>query len=410
MNKKKIFNDPVYGFITVPSDLIFDIIDHPYFQRLRRIKQLGLTEMVYPGALHTRFHHALGAMHLMDTALNSLKSKNNEISDTEFEASLIAILLHDIGHGPFSHALETAIFKEVHHEHLSLHIMQMLNEHFNGKLDLAIQIFNGTYERNFFHQLVSSQLDVDRLDYLNRDSFYTGVYEGKIGADRILKMLDVVDDKLVVEEKAIYSIENFLVSRRLMYWQVYLHKTVISAENMVLRTVQRARELMQAGVHLPASDCLRFFLASNLTLQNFETDHSILERFVSLDDHDIWSGIKQWASHSDPILAFLSTSILNRKLFKVIISNKPVHEEMLLGISELVQEQFMIGPEEVKYLMIAGKISNNAYQSEGQSIDVLTKSGYVVDVANASDLPNIQALSNKVEKYYVCYPKEVATW
>nr|WP_262921594.1 HD domain-containing protein [Pontibacter ruber] len=388
--------------------MLFDIIDHPYFQRLRRIKQLGLTEMVYPGALHTRFHHALGAMHLMNTALTTLKSKNNEINDTEHEASLIAILLHDIGHGPFSHALETAIFQEVHHEHLSLHIMHMLNEAFGGRLSLAIQIFKGTYERKFFHQLVSSQLDVDRLDYLNRDSFYTGVYEGKIGADRIIKMLDVANDKLVVEEKAIYSIENFLVSRRLMYWQVYLHKTVISAENMVLRVVQRARELLQRGIDVPASPCLRFFLASNLTLEDFEKDNTILERFVSLDDHDVWSGIKEWASHPDFILSFLAQSILNRRLFKVIISSKPIEEDMLLGLSELVQEHFKVREEDVKYLMISGKISNNAYQAEGQSIDILTKTGYVVDAAEASDLPNIRALSNKVEKYYVCYPKEVA--
>ncbi|MBF9252528.1 HD domain-containing protein [Pontibacter sp. 172403-2] len=408
MNKKKIFNDPVYGFITVPSDLVFDIIEHPYFQRLRRIKQLGLTEMVYPGALHTRFHHALGAMHLMETALNTLKSKNNEISDTELEASLIAILLHDIGHGPFSHALETAIFKNVHHEQLSLHIMHMLNEAFGGKLALAINIFKGTYARNFFHQLVSSQLDVDRLDYLNRDSFYTGVYEGKIGADRIIKMLDVANDKLVVEEKAIYSIENFLVSRRLMYWQVYLHKTVISAENMVLRVVQRARQLLQQGIDVPASPCLKFFLSSDLTISDFERDNSILERFVRLDDHDIWSGIKQWASHPDFILSYLANSILNRRLFKVVIATKPIEEDLLLGISELVQEHFKIQEEDIKYLMISGKISNNAYQVEGESIEILTKTGYVVDVAEASDLPNIRALSNKVEKYYVCYPKEVA--
>ena len=408
MNKKKIFNDPVYGFIAVPTDLIFDIIDHPYFQRLRRIKQLGLTEMVYPGALHTRFHHALGAMHLMNTALNTLRSKNNEISDKEFEASLIAILLHDIGHGPFSHALETAIFKNVHHEHLSLHIMQLLNEQFDGRLSLAIDIFTDNYHRKFFHQLVSSQLDVDRLDYLNRDSFYTGVYEGKIGADRIIKMLDVANDKLVVEEKGVYSIENFLVSRRLMYWQVYLHKTVISAENMVLRVVQRARELVQRGIEVPCSPCLKFFLTSDLTMQDFQQDSSILERFVSLDDHDVWGGIKMWAAHPDRILSYLANSILSRKLFKVVIANRPIDPELQLGISELVQAHFKISEEDVKYLMIAGKISNNAYDVEGQTIDMLTKSGYVIDVAEASDLPNIRALSNKVEKYYVCYPKEVA--
>jgi uncharacterized protein len=408
VNKKKIFNDPVYGFITVPTELLFDIIEHPYFQRLRRIKQLGLTDMVYPGALHTRFHHALGAMHLMNTALNTLKSKNNEISDKEFEASLIAILLHDIGHGPFSHALETAIFKNVHHEHLSLYIMHLLNEQFDGRLSLAIDIFTDNYERKFFHQLVSSQLDVDRLDYLNRDSFYTGVYEGKIGADRIIKMLDVANDKLVVEEKGVYSIENFLVSRRLMYWQVYLHKTVISAENMVLRVVQRARQLLQQGINVPASPCLEFFLKSDLTMQDFQEDNTILERFVSLDDHDIWSGIKLWASHPDKVLSLLASSILNRKLFKVVISNKPIDEELLLGIHELVQDKFKVSEEDIQYLMISGKIGNNAYDVEGQTIDMLTKSGYVIDVAEASDLPNIRALSNKVEKYYVCYPKDAA--
>ncbi|ARS36184.1 HD domain-containing protein [Pontibacter actiniarum] len=408
MNKKKIFNDPVYGFITAPTALIFDIIEHPYFQRLRRIKQLGLTEMVYPGALHTRFHHALGAMHLMDTALQTLRSKNNEINDSEYEASLIAILLHDVGHGPFSHALETAIFKNVHHEHLSLHIMHLLNEQFGGRLSLAIDIFKDNYHRRFFHQLVSSQLDVDRLDYLNRDSFYTGVYEGKIGADRIIKMLDIANDKLVVEEKAIYSIENFLVSRRLMYWQVYLHKTVISAEHMVLRAVQRARELMQRGVEVPASPNLHFFLSSDLTMGDFKEDKSILERFVALDDHDVWSGIKEWAAHPDFVLSYLAKSILSRKLFKVYLSNKPIEEDMLLGISELVQDKYKVTEEDVKYLMISGKISNNAYDVEGQTINMLTKSGYVVDVAEASDLPNIRALSYKVEKHFVCYPKEVA--
>lgn len=408
MNKKKLFNDPVYGFITAPTELTFDIIEHPYFQRLRRIKQLGLTEMVYPGALHTRFHHALGAMHLMDTALHTLRSKNNEINDTEYEASLIAILLHDVGHGPFSHALETAIFKNVHHEHLSMHIMHLLNEQFNGKLSLAIDIFQNKYHRRFFHELVSSQLDVDRLDYLNRDSFYTGVYEGKIGADRIIKMLDIANDKLVVEEKAIYSIENFLVSRRLMYWQVYLHKTVISAEHMVLRVVQRARELMQRGQDVPASENLRFFLSSDLTMEDFKRDKSILERFVALDDHDIWGGIKEWATHPDFILSYLAQSILSRKLFKVYLSNKPIEQEMLLGISELVQEKYNVSEEDVKYLMISGKISNNAYDVEGQTINMLTKTGYVVDVAEASDLPNIRGLSHKVEKHFVCYPKEVA--
>ena len=408
MNKKKIFNDPVYGFITVPSELLFDIIEHPYFQRLRRIKQLGLTDFVYPGALHTRFHHAVGAMHLMDNALQTLSSKNNQISDKEYEASLIAILLHDIGHGPFSHALETTIFQNVSHEQLSVHIMHQLNDVFDGRLSLAIQIFSNQYPRRFFHQLVSSQLDVDRLDYLNRDSFYTGVLEGKIGADRIIKMLNVADDRLVVEEKAIYSIENCLVSRRLMYWQVYLHKTVLSAEHMLIKMVQRARFLQQSGVDIPASPSLKFFLAENISLADFEAENTILQKFTSLDDYDIWHGVKSWCAHPDKILSMLATSLLERKLFKILISNRPFEEDILLGISELVMEKFNINEFEVPYLMISGKISNNAYEAHGRSIDMLTKLGHIVDVANASDLPNIHALSTTVEKYYVCYPKEIA--
>jgi HD superfamily phosphohydrolase len=408
LNKKKIFNDPVYGFITVPSELLFDLIEHPYFQRLRRIKQLGLTDFVYPGALHTRFHHAVGAMHLMDNALQTLNGKNNQISDKECEASLVAILLHDIGHGPFSHALETTIFQNVSHEDLSVHIMHQLNETFNGKLDLAIRIFTNTYARRFFHQLVSSQLDVDRLDYLNRDSFYTGVLEGKIGADRIIKMLNVADDRLVVEEKAIYSIENFLVSRRLMYWQVYLHKTVLSAEHMLVKMVQRARFLQQSGIDVPASAALKFFLAENITLTDFKAENKILEKFTSLDDYDIWHGVKCWCAHPDKILSLLANSLLERKLFKILISNRPFEEDILLGIAELIQEQFHVTDFEVPYLMISGKISNNAYEGQGKSIDMLTKLGHVVDVADASDLPNIHALSTTVEKYYVCYPKEIA--
>ncbi|WP_207435535.1 HD domain-containing protein [Sabulibacter ruber] len=407
MNKKKIFNDPVYGFITVPSDLLFDIIQHPYFQRLRRIKQLGLTEFVYPGALHTRFHHALGAMHLMNIALQSLSGKDNLITDKECEASMAAILLHDVGHGPFSHALETAIFNQVPHEQISLHIMELLNEEFNGRLQLTIDIFTDNYHRHFFHQLVSSQLDVDRLDYLNRDSFYTGVSEGKIGADRLLKMLNVADDQLVVEEKGIYSIENFLVSRRLMYWQVYMHKTVTSAEQMVMKIMQRARELTRRGVDVPASTNLQFFLRESLSILDFERDPTILKRFVSLDDYDIWSGIKAWAEHPDKILSYLSTCMLERKLFKIMLSPEPFDRDFIEGVKELAHEYFDISPEETNYLVVEGKISNNAYESGGENINVLTKQSLVVDVAMASDLPNIQALSKKVEKYYVCYPKEI---
>jgi uncharacterized protein len=407
LNKKKIFNDPVYGFITVPSELLFDIIEHPYFQRLRRIKQLGLTDFVYPGALHTRFHHALGAMHLMNSAIRTLRDKNTQISDTECESSLLAILLHDIGHGPFSHALESSIFTDVHHEELSLFLMHQLNEQFGQRLELAMQIFTGDYHRPFLHQLVSSQLDVDRLDYLNRDSFYTGVTEGKIGATRLIKMLNVADDRLVMEEKAIYSIESFLVSRRLMYWQVYLHKTVISAENMLIQLIARARQLVQASQAVPANPDLAFFLSRNLTIDDFHRDPQILERFTNLDDTDIWNGIKSWCRHPDRILSFLADCLLKRRLFKVIITATPPEEDMLLGISELIQEYFHIPQQDVPYLMITGKISNNAYQASGESIDILTKYGKVIDVASASDLPNIRVLSNKVEKYYVCYPKEI---
>jgi HD superfamily phosphohydrolase len=343
----------------------------------------------------------------MDEALHTLRGKNNQISDSECEASLLAILLHDVGHGPFSHALETSIFNGVHHEDLSLHLMHQLNNRFGNRLELAIRIFNGSYHRPFFHQLVSSQLDVDRLDYLNRDSFYTGVSEGKIGANRLLKMMNIAEDKLVIEEKAIYSIENFLVSRRLMYWQVYLHKTVISAENMLIRLIERARELAQTGVPVPASEPLEYFLHHNITIGHIKEDEKILNRFISLDDYDVWQGIKTWCRHPDKILSFLAEGLLQRRLFKVIISATPPDEEIILGITELVQEYFGVDAEEVKYLMITGKISNNAYEAKGQSIDVLTKGGQIIDVAAASDLPNIRALSTKVEKYYVCYPKEI---
>jgi HD superfamily phosphohydrolase len=409
LNKKKILNDPVYGFITVPSDLLFDIIQHPYFQRLRRIKQLGLTEFVYPGALHTRFHHALGAMHLMSIALQSLSGKDNIITDKECEASMAAILLHDIGHGPFSHALEHAIFDQVPHEQISLHIMELLNQEFGGRLQLAIDIFTDNYHRHFFHQLVSSQLDVDRLDYLNRDSFYTGVSEGKIGADRLLKMLNVHEDQLVVEEKGIYSIESFLVSRRLMYWQVYMHKTVTSAEQMVMKIMQRARELTQRGEDVPASAPLKFFLRESLSILDFERDPSIMKRFVSLDDYDVWGGIKAWAEHPDKILSYLSSCLLERRLFKILLSPQPLELDFLVGIRELAQEHFAISPEEAHYLVMEGKISNHAYDAGDENINVLTKLSTVVDVAEASDLPNIQALSKKVEKFYVCYPKEIAS-
>lgn len=408
MNKKKIFNDPVYGFVTIPTELLFDLIEHSYFQRLRRIQQLGLTAFVYPGALHTRFHHALGAMHLMTLALRTLKDKGVKISAHEGEAAMAAILLHDIGHGPLSHALERSIFHDVHHEQLSLHLMRKLNAVHGGRLDLAIEIFQGTYARPFFHQLVSSQLDMDRLDYLNRDSFYTGVQEGRPGADRLIKMLTVVNERLVLEEKAVYSIENFLVSRRLMYWQVYLHKTVTSAEQMVIRLMQRARDLTRAGHKVPASPALHFFLSRNVTQAEFEQDDQILRRFARLDDTDVWSAVKLWADHPDPVLHFLAQNLLDRHLFKITLQAEPFDDDFQVGIVELIAERFQLTPADAAQLMIAGRISNNAYDADGQdTIDVLTKRGRVVNVAEASDLPNIKALGQRVEKHYICYPKEI---
>jgi len=408
MNKKKIFNDPVYGFVTVPTELLFDLIEHPYFQRLRRIQQLGLTNFVYPGALHTRFHHALGAMHLMQLALRTLKDKGVKISAAEGEAAQVAILLHDIGHGPLSHALETSIFQDVPHEQLSLYLMERLNEQFPGRLTLAMEMFQGSYGREFFHQLVSSQLDMDRLDYLNRDSFYTGVEEGRPGADRLIKMLQVVNERLVLEEKAVYSVENFLVSRRLMYWQVYLHKAVTSAEQMVIRVMQRARDLARAGVPVPGSSCLTYFLGRAVTLAEFQADAGILNRFVQLDDIDIWGAIKSWVSHEDKVLSFLAQSLLNRQLFKIVIRPEPYDEDFQLGIVELIAETFQLPLDDARQLMITGKLSNTAYDPNShETIDILTKLGKVVNVTEASDLPNIRALSQKVEKYYICYPKEI---
>lgn len=407
MNKKKIFNDPVYGFINIHSDLIFDIIQHRYFQRLRRIKQLGLTDFVYPGALHTRFHHALGAMHLMSNALINLRSKGHEISDKEYEASMIAILLHDVGHGPFSHTLEFSLLKNIHHEDISLKIFERLNAHFNQELELAIKIFTGAYERKFFHQLVSSQLDVDRLDYLKRDSFFTGVQEGTIGADRIIKMLDIYDDGIVVEEKGIYSIENFLSARRIMYWQVYLHKTSVSAEKMLIQIIKRARHLTQNGVDVTATPAFSFFLERNITAVDFEEDPDIIDLFVLLDDSDIWGSMKFWVQHEDKVLSMLSTMLLNRNLFQIKLSGKKSDSLDKDQILKAVRNRLELNEEESKYFVGQGKISNAAYIQKGQSINILTKKGQVVDVASATDLHNIKAISKVVKKYYQCWPKQV---
>ena len=405
MKKKKIINDPVYGFISINSDLIFDVIQHPYFQRLRRVKQLGLTDFVYPGALHTRFHHALGAMHLMSVTLNVLRNKGHEISEKEFESALLAILLHDIGHGPFSHALERSILKGVHHEDMSLLIMKKLNIEFEGNLDTAIAIFTNKYNRKFFHQLVSSQLDMDRLDYLQRDCYFTGVIEGKVGFDRIVRMLDVHDDQIVVEEKGIYSIENFLNARRLMYWQVYLHKTTVSTEQMLIQIIKRARYLTQQKVDVFSSKAFSFFLDIEIGFEDFKNHPEYLDYFANLDDFDIWGSIKIWANHKDKVLSELSRMLLERRLFKVELNNKKIDNVSIITLRDTLSKKMNITLEEAKFFCTKGKITNKGYVSHNQNILIKTKRGEIIDVAKASDLPNIEALSKIVKKFYLCYPK-----
>ncbi|NVJ48300.1 MAG: HD domain-containing protein [Cytophagia bacterium] len=408
MNKRKIINDPVYGFITIRNELIFDIINHPYFQRLRRIKQMGLAELVYPGAHHTRFHHALGAMHLMSITLDNLRTKGVEITDEEYQGALAAILLHDIGHGPFSHALEFSLLEDVPHEHLSRMIMSRLNKEFDGALSMALDIFNGTYPKAFLHQLVSSQLDIDRLDYLKRDSFFSGVSEGTIGADRIIKMLDVKDGQLVVEEKGIYSIENFLSARRLMYWQVYLHKAGVSAEKMLVAIINRAKKLTRKKkMKLFMSDSLRLFFEREIGIELFAEDESILEAFLELDDYDLWGAIKIWAKSDDEILSKLCKMLLNRELFRIQFSSEPISKEEKEHIQQRVMETYGITPKEVKYFFSTGQVQNNAYLSNDKKIMILSKNGEVRDVVAAADLPNIKAMSKIVRKYYRCWPKDI---
>jgi uncharacterized protein len=407
LNKKKIINDPVYGFIHIQSELIFDIISHPWFQRLRHIKQLGLTDLVYPGALHTRFQHALGAMHLMGRVLDTLRFKGTEISAEEYEAGQLAVLLHDIGHGPFSHALEHSTLVGLKHESLSYLLMAELNKQFNGALDLTIKIFRNSYKRKFFHQLVSSQLDIDRLDYLKRDSFFTGVMEGTIGVDRIITMLHVNRDQLVVEEKGIYSIENFLNARRLMYWQVYLHKTTVSAERMAVNIIKRAKALVNAGESVPATEPLMHFLSHTFSLESFQHSPEALTAFGQLDDNDIWGSMKQWMNHDDRILSLLSRMLVERNLFKIILSNDPIKKSSVDKIRTALSRQYQTLRAESTYLFSYGTVSNEAY-TEGQKINILTKGGELFDIAQASDLPNIKALSKIVKKNYLCWPKNLS--
>lgn len=406
VKSQKILNDPIYGLITIPSELIFEIINHPFFQRLRRIKQLGLTDFVYPGALHTRFHHALGAMHLMRITLDNLRIKGNEISDQEYEASLIAILLHDIGHGPFSHALEHSLLQDVPHESLSILIIELLNQKLGGELELALRIFKNQYDRKFFHQLVSSQLDIDRLDYLQRDCFFTGVSEGTIGADRIIKMMDVKDDQIVIEEKGVYSIENFLSARRLMYWQVYLHKTTVSAEKMLINLVNRAKYLRQAGESLTISEDFDFFLSNRITVQDFASFPETLPKFLELDDFDIWGAIKLWKNHSDYVLRNISQMFLTRNLFEINLRTEGFSKNQVAKLKEKTLLKLQIPAGDIDFFFSHGVVSNYGYVMEDR-INILTKKGEVIDVAKAADLPNIKVMSKIVEKHYICKAKSV---
>ncbi|TAE75925.1 MAG: HD domain-containing protein [Bacteroidetes bacterium] len=403
MNKHKIINDPVHGFIKIPSDLIYDLIAHPYYQRLRRIKQLGLSEFIYPGAVHTRFHHALGAMHLIGLALETLKNKGVEITAQELEATQIAILLHDIGHGPMSHALEYSILKNVPHEEISSLFIQKLNDIFEGKLTLAKQIFVNEYPRKFFHQLVSSQLDMDRLDYLQRDRFFTGVMEGTVGAERIIKMLAVYQDEIVVEEKGILSIEQFLTARRLMYWQVYLHKTNICAEQMLIQTLRRAKHLYREGKKIPLIKSLIIFFEQEVNLKEFTENPIYLENFAQLDDNDIWACLKQWQFEKDIVLSTLSKNLLERKLFKIILSAEKDTNIDLNELKKNIAEKLKISERETNYFLREGIAYNEAYQAKAEVINILSKNGEINDIAQASDLPNIKALKKVVKKYYLCY-------
>ena len=402
--KLEIFNDPIYGFITIPSPLIFDLISHPYFQRLRRISQMGLSYLVYPGAHHTRFHHALGAMYLMRQAVQLLRFKDVEITPEEEEGLLVAILLHDIGHGPFSHAMEHSIVEDVQHEDISLLFMKALNTKFNGSLTTAIAIFKKEYPKTFLNQLVSSQLDMDRMDYLKRDSFYTGVSEGNINSERLITMLNVVDRELVVEEKGIYSVEKFLMARRFMYWQVYLHKTGLVAEQLLIRTLKRAKELLGLNQELSCSTNLMFFLKNKIEKKDFDT--AILHRFSLLDDTDLLSALKEWREHSDFVLSTLCKMILDRKLLNIKLKNNPIAKEKVSSKFIIFKKNKKISDAETAYFVFTGKVSLKAYDAEQQSINILKGNGKLVDVAKASDHLSLKVLSKTVTKYYMCYPKD----
>lgn len=406
LNKLKILNDPIYGFITIPNSLVYDLIEHPYFQRLRRISQMGVSYLVYPGAHHTRFHHALGCMHLMQKAVQVLRFKNVSISEEEENALYVAILLHDIGHGPFSHAMEESIVEGVHHEEISILFMNRLNQEFGGQLSLAIEIFQGRYHRKFMLQLISGQLDMDRMDYLKRDSFYSGVAEGNINSERLIQMLNVVNDELVVEEKGIYSVEMFLIARRLMYWQAYLHKTSVCAELILVRILKRAKELTHKGVELWCSESLLFFLNNQIEEEDFDT--KALEKFALLDDSDIMGALKSWQFHKDFILSELSKMIVNRELLRIeIVSDKEETKAKMHVMLDMITAKYGISNEAAKYFVFKGKVENQAYSKSKEPIMILKKDGTVKDVLSVSDELNLKSLTKLVTKYFVCYPKNV---
>ncbi|PRY99803.1 hypothetical protein BY457_10870 [Marinilabilia salmonicolor] len=404
-NQRKIVNDPVHGFISIPDNILFELIEHPYFQRLRRIKQLGLTSLVYPGAVHTRFQHTLGAFFLMGTAINVLRDKGHEISDSESTAAHAAILMHDLGHGPFSHALEQTLIESLNHEDISLLLMERLNHHFDGQLSAAIDIFNGNTDKLFLHQLVSSQLDVDRLDYLKRDSFFSGVSEGVIGSDRIIKMLEIKDNELVVEGKGIYSIEKFLVARRLMYWQVYLHKTALVAEKMLINVLKRAKELALQGNDVPAPPFLETFLKNRFCKGDFQNNPQILNDFTMLDDNDIMSALKLWQNNNDKVLAILSSCILDRKLLRIEVSDTPFSQEIIDTLKEKQKDSLKLSTEEMDYFVFTDHVSNSTYKTGGENINIIYKDGTTKDISLASDMLDHTALSKPVSKYILCYPK-----
>ncbi len=407
LNKLKNFNDPVYGFVSIPCDLVYDIIAHPWFQRLRRIKQLGLSNYVYPGAQHTRFQHVIGAMSLTQNAVETLEQKGVRINPEEKEAVYAAILLHDIGHGPYSHTLEHMMVKGLSHEQISLHLMEQMNDQMGGRLNLCIEIFTNRYHKRFLHQLVSSQLDMDRLDYLRRDSFFSGVQEGVVGQDRIIKMLNVCDGELVVDEKGIYSIEKFLIARRLMYWQVYLHKTVVAAESVLIKAMERAFELAANGVELFASPPLKYFLYQQPKSHNFFADANGISSYTQLDDDDIMTSIKVWCHHEDLILRELCLMLRDRQLPKIRFSNEPFSEEKLQAYRDVVLSQKPIPAADANYFVYTDSVKNRAYNLDHFHINILYKDGTLMDIAKASDQYNIETLARSVTKYFLCYPKHI---